>query len=262
MAALTALATVVAVSTGCGRSGEAASADHRAQGSAAGDPAGAGRLPTATTHSVINAAPRDTAHGHGHDWPGLVVRPTRTVTVHAAPEGAAVAELPAAQLDGPTWVPVVEETTGWYRVLLPNRPNASTGWISRTGGVLEIARSSYLVRVSLESRRLVLLRSGRPVGIWRIAVGAPATPTPAGRTFVLASLAPPDGRPSPLVLPLGTHSQTLESFGGGPGTVAFHGWPDASVFGRAVTHGCVRVPSEALRALSHVPLGTVVLIER
>jgi hypothetical protein len=32
------------------------------------------------------------------------------------------------------------------------------------------------------------------------------------------------------------------------------------VFGRAVTHGCVRVPDAALRALSQVPLGTLVLI--
>ncbi|MCP9981085.1 L,D-transpeptidase [Actinomadura madurae] len=66
--------------------------------------------------------------------------------------------------------------------------------------------------------------------------------------------------PSPTVLPLGTHSATLDTFGGGPGTVALHGWPDASVFGKAITHGCVRVPADALKALSRVPLGSLVLI--
>jgi lipoprotein-anchoring transpeptidase ErfK/SrfK len=87
------------------------------------------------------------------------------------------------------------------------------------------------------------------------------TPTPAGRTFLLALLAP---RPtySPLILPLGLHSNALSTFGGGPGTVGLHGWPDPSVFGHAVSNGCVRVPAAALHLLSGIPLGTLVLITR
>jgi lipoprotein-anchoring transpeptidase ErfK/SrfK len=65
---------------------------------------------------------------------------------------------------------------------------------------------------------------------------------------------------SPLILPVGAHSDTLDSYGGGPGTVAFHGWPSKSVFGQAVTHGCVRVPADALKRLSKIPLGTPVFI--
>jgi hypothetical protein len=34
------------------------------------------------------------------------------------------------------------------------------------------------------------------------------------------------------------------------------------VFGHAVSNGCVRVPAAALRVLSGVPLGTLVLITR
>jgi lipoprotein-anchoring transpeptidase ErfK/SrfK len=49
-------------------------------------------------------------------------------------------------------------------------------------------------------------------------------------------------------------------FGGGPGTVGLHGWPDPSVFGQAVSNGCVRVPAAALQVLSHIPLGTLVMI--
>ncbi|WP_261986737.1 L,D-transpeptidase [Actinomadura sp. HBU206391] len=44
---------------------------------------------------------------------------------------------------------------------------------------------------------------------------------------------------SPLILPVGAHSETLDTFGGGSGTVAFHGRPTTSVFGKAVTHGCI-----------------------
>jgi lipoprotein-anchoring transpeptidase ErfK/SrfK len=81
-----------------------------------------------------------------------------------------------------------------------------------------------------------------------------------GRTFLLASLAPVQPSYSPLILPLGTHSASLDTFGGGPGTVALHGWPDSSVFGRGISHGCVRVPAAALGVLSRVPLGTPVMI--
>jgi lipoprotein-anchoring transpeptidase ErfK/SrfK len=73
-------------------------------------------------------------------------------------------------------------------------------------------------------------------------------------------LAPPHPTYSPLILPLGFHSDTLDTFGAGPGTVGVHGWPSRSVFGRAVSHGCVRVPAAVLRVLSLVPLGSLVLI--
>jgi lipoprotein-anchoring transpeptidase ErfK/SrfK len=98
------------------------------------------------------------------------------------------------------------------------------------------------------------------LGSWTVAEGAAATPTPTGRTFLLASLAPEHPSYSPLILPLGLHSDTLSTFGGGPGTVGLHGWPDPAVFGHAVSHGCVRVPAAALRILSRVPLGSSVVI--
>ncbi len=59
---------------------------------------------------------------------------------------------------------------------------------------------------------------------------------------------------------LSRRGETLDTYGGGPGTVGVHGWPNPSVFGRAVSHGCVRVPAAALHVLSLVPLGSLVLI--
>jgi lipoprotein-anchoring transpeptidase ErfK/SrfK len=92
-------------------------------------------------------------------------------------------------------------------------------------------------------------------------VGARKTPTPPGRTFLLGSIVDPKRSASPVVLPLGAHSPTLDTFGGGPGTVAIHGWPRPDVFGAAVSAGCVRVPQTALDRLERVPLGTLVLID-
>src|SRR5262249_42400269 len=54
---------------------------------------------------------------------GTVLHPETAQVVYAGPGEKPVAVLPATQLDGPTWVPVVESSPGWDRVLLPSRPN-------------------------------------------------------------------------------------------------------------------------------------------
>jgi lipoprotein-anchoring transpeptidase ErfK/SrfK len=219
------------------------------------------RLPRATTYASIPAAPRDPAPFAATG--GLVVHPLTPQIVYAGPGKRPVAVLPAAELGSPTWVPVVQRSPGWERVLLPSRPNRATGWIYTAGArgpQLDTRRSAYLIRISTGARKLSVYDGSRPLGTWTVAVGAPATPTPTGRTFLLALLAPLHPTYSPLIMPLGFHSNTLTTFGGGPGTVGLHGWPKPSVFGRAVSHGCVRVPATVLHVLSRVPLGSLVVI--
>jgi lipoprotein-anchoring transpeptidase ErfK/SrfK len=215
------------------------------------------RLPAATTFGTTPAAPPDPAPFAPET--GTVLHPEARLVVYARPGGPPVAALPTTQLGSPTWVPVVQSQPGWDRVLLPARPNRSTGWIYLGGG-LQTAYSPYQVRINLAARRLTVLDDGHSLGSWTVADGAAGTPTPVGRTFLLASLAPRQPTYSPLILPLGAHSDTLTTYGGGPGTVALHGWPDPAVFGQAVSHGCVRVPAAALRALSRIPLGSPVTI--
>jgi lipoprotein-anchoring transpeptidase ErfK/SrfK len=246
---VTAVATLV---SGCGGKKDPA---HSA--SSAGGSAPTGKLMEATTFTTLKNLPKEADALAKAD--GTVAHPTRALPVSATPGGPPLATLPAKQLGGPTWVPVVETKPGWERVLLPSRPNGVTGWIA-SGKNIETAHSPYDVKVDTSARRLTLLKGGRSLGTWTVAVGAPKTPTPTGRTFIMASLAPAKPTYSPLILPVGAHSDSLDTFGGGPGTVAFHGWPQKSVFGRAVTHGCVRVPADALHELAKVPLGTPVSI--
>ena len=216
------------------------------------------RLPAATTYGTTPAAPQDSAPFKPET--GTVLHPTTSRVIYSRPGGRAVAVLPVTELGSPTWVPVVQSQPGWDRILLPTRPNRSTGWIYLGGGGLQTAYTPYQVDINLSAYRLTILDAGRSLGTWTVAEGAPGTRTPTGRTFVLASLVPLQPTYSPLILPLGTHSDTLNSFGGGPGTVGLHGWPDPAVFGHAISHGCVRVPAAALRALSRVPLGSAVMI--
>jgi hypothetical protein len=216
------------------------------------------RLPIATTYATTPTAPQDPAPFEPET--GTVVHPTATRVIYTRPGGPPAAALPATELGSPTWVPVIQSQPGWDRILLPTRPNRSTGWIYLSGGGLRTASTAYRVEVSLSAFRLTILKAGRSLGTWTVADGAPGTPTPVGRTFLLASLAPQHPTYSPLILPLGTHSNTLTTYGGGPGTVGLHGWPNPAVFGHTASHGCVRVPAGALRALSQVPLGSPVMI--
>jgi len=221
------------------------------------------KLPQATTFTSVAAAPLDLAPFAATS--GLVVHPLSQQVLFAGPGRQPVAVLPVTELGSPTWVPMVQASQGWAQVLLPSRPNRATGWIY-TGGSggsrLEIRSSAYVIRIQIGARKLSVDHGGKSLGTWTVAVGASRTPTPTGRTFLLASLAPPNPTYSPLILPLGFHSNVLSTFGGGPGTVGLHGWPDTSVFGQAVSNGCVRVPTDALRMLSGIPLGSLVMISQ
>lgn len=214
-------------------------------------------LVASTTKATLPKAPLDADPSATTD--GDVVHPRRTLPVFAAPGRRPFAKITPTQMND-TWLPVIDRRGQWTRVLLPSRPNGSTGWL-RTAQ-LDTRRTPYLVRVHVGSRRLDLIRDGESIGSWSIAVGAPKTPTPVGRTFLLGSIVDDKQGFSPLILPLGSHSDTLDTYGGGPGTVAFHGWPDTSVFGKAISHGCVRVPADALDQLRLVPLGTLVIIDQ
>jgi lipoprotein-anchoring transpeptidase ErfK/SrfK len=258
-AALTAVtAAAAALASGCGAAGPPPAAVLQVVQPAPVSATQLARLPSATTYATTPAAPTDPAPFAAET--GTVLHPEASRVVYTRPGGPPAAVLPATEIGSPTWVPVVQSQPGWDRVLLPARPNRSTGWIYLGGGGLQTAYSPYQVQINLAARRLTVLDAGRSLGSWTVADGTASTPTPAGRTFLLASLAPRQPTYSPLILPLGAHSDTLSTYGGGPGTVGLHGWPDTAVFGHSDSHGCVRVPAAALRALSRIPLGSPVMI--
>ncbi|MPY80774.1 MAG: L,D-transpeptidase family protein [Actinophytocola sp.] len=214
-------------------------------------------LKESTTHTKIDAAPRDTAKQQVTD--GTVVHPEQMTGVYDAPDGTPFAKIGPEQL-GNTWLPVIATQDGWSRVLLPSKPNGSTGWIR--DDAVERNKTSYLIRVHLGSRTIELRRDGQQLGSWPIGIGKKETPTPTGRTFLLGSFTDPNQEFSPVILPLGAHSDALDTFGGGPGTVAIHTWPTSEVFGTRSSHGCIQVPEDALNHLTEVPLGTLVLVDQ
>ena len=224
-------------------------------------PTDATRLVRSTTATTLAADGLATgSHGPAD---GLVLHPRTDVVLWSAPGGRAVAVLPDHQLGSPTWVPVVATLGGWSRVLLPSRPNGSSAWVYSDTDGFDLARTDAVVRVDLTAQRMSIERAGRRLGSWPVVVGAAGTPTPRGTTFVMASVYDPTNAYSSHLLPLGSHSATLDSFGGGPGTVAVHGWRDPGIFrrgSRALSHGCIRVPAAALALARELPLGTPVVV--
>lgn len=213
-------------------------------------------LPRATTMTTVQHAPVDlTTPSHGD-----VVRIVKSSPGFARPGADPVTVIPGKQLGNPTWLPVIGRQANWIRVRLPSRPNGATAWIPGEG--LRTAQTRWAVRVALQKGTMTVTKAGRTVGSWPIGQGRPGTPTPVGRTFLLAGFVDPSQSFSPVIYATGAHSNTLDSFGGGPGTVAVHGWPTRSGRLGKVSHGCVRVPAAALKVFGELPSGTPIDIIR
>ncbi len=214
------------------------------------------KLDLADTKADLPKAARDNGRRARE---GEVVHPLRMIPVFARPGRKPVAKVGPRQM-GELWLPVVGRKGRWTKVLLPSRPNSAAGWVLTRD--VERRTTPYEVTVHLGSRTLEVTQDGNQLGSWAVAIGASSTPTPTGRTFVLGLIQDANQSFSDYIIPLGTHSDTLDTYGGGPGTVAFHGWPDASVFGQAISHGCIRVPDEGMDVLRRVPLGSPVTIDQ
>ncbi|ACU98558.1 L,D-transpeptidase family protein [Saccharomonospora viridis] len=253
MLALAAVATLTLLVSACGGDTEkqAEAAEGQSQQQIAS-------LPEATTYGKIPDAPMDPEPNAPTE--GEVLHPTRELTVHDAVDGKPIARLPVKQISSPTWVPVIARDGDWAQILLPTRPNGATGWINTSGDAVESAENDYLVNVDLDSFHLEILKNGERIGEWTVGIGKPESPTPTGRAYIIASIKETVNDYSPIVLPLSYHSDSHETYGGGPGTVGIHTWPDNSFVGKANSDGCIRVTKDALEALTQLPLGTIVNI--
>jgi lipoprotein-anchoring transpeptidase ErfK/SrfK len=145
----------------------------------------------------------------------------------------------------------------WLRLRLPWRPNNAAGWIDANNVMIE--RTAWRIEVSRARRMLTLLRAGVRIRTVQVVVGKPSTPTPVG-LFAITWAIPwhPDDFLGSWVLELTGHSNVLQHFDGGDGTVGLHGRGGASLLdplGTARSHGCVRLANDAIDWLVHT-IGT------
>ena len=150
---------------------------------------------------------------------------------------------------------------GWVRVLLPVRPNGSTGWVRASD--VKLTATTYRVLIELGAHRITVYEGDAVILEEAAAIGKPATPTPPGRYYirVLLESTNPDSVYGPFAYGLSAHSDVLTSFNGGDAEVGIHGNNDASVLGQSVSAGCVRMSNDGITRLTEIlPLGTPVEI--
>ena len=199
--------------------------------------------------------------------PGVVLVATAGVPslpVYATPRalGPSQAFANPNPLGAPLTLLVKAVAGAWLQVYLPQRPNESTGWVSR--GDVTLATDNDHIVVHLNPPSVTLYRAGAQVFEATAAVGAPDAPTPTGHFFVteVLKLTDPGDAYGPYALGLSGFSNTYYSFDGGPGQIAIHGTNQPWVIGGYASHGCVRLTNPQITTLAtQVPAGTPVDIE-
>ena len=196
---------------------------------------------------------------------GVVVHPKRGLfRVLEKPSRGNVAAYRAVNDWGqPLWLPVIAERDVrddlWLHVLLPDRPNGSTGWLRAARVDTSIVRDRIIVR--LRKHTLTRYHEGRPIARYRVAIGRPSTPTTPGRFFVWARVGYADvqGPYGNFAVGLSGFSKVITDWPGG-GRMAIHGTSDPNTAGEDVSNGCIRVFNPLMAKLIDVPMGATVII--
>ncbi|MEX0666423.1 MAG: L,D-transpeptidase [Acidimicrobiia bacterium] len=167
------------------------------------------------------------------------------------------------ELGSPLVLLGVQQYGDWIQVLLPTRPNGSTGWVRAQ----DVSRSvpAHRVEISLAAHELKVVRMSDDAVLLTTAVGIgrPTTPTPSGQFFVrdhfpTGSMNHPYG---PFAFGLSGHSDVFYQFGTGDGRIAIHGTNQPSSIGADASNGCPHVANDIVLALiDYLPLGTPVII--
>ena len=149
----------------------------------------------------------------------------------------------------------------WLKIRVPMRPNGRVGWVPR-----EALGPLYLVRTRLVidrgTLRAALFRRGRRIWGAPVGVGAPHTPTPAGRFYIrerLRGLGDGDVY-GPWAFGTSAYSPGLTDWPGG-GVIGIHGTNQPELVPGRPSHGCVRLRNGPVRRLARLmPIGTPVVI--
>nr|WP_036555779.1 L,D-transpeptidase [Nocardiopsis sp. CNT312] len=156
---------------------------------------------------------------------------------------------------------VESDEDAWLEVLLPVRPNGTTGWVRRDE--VSLTSTDFRVEIDMAEFEFSVYERDEEVRGGVIGTGKSDTPTPPGRYYFTELLQPsdPDGPYGVYAFGLSGFSESLETFAGGPGQLAVHGTNDEGALGRQVSHGCVRVSNEDITWMAeNLPVGTPVEI--
>jgi lipoprotein-anchoring transpeptidase ErfK/SrfK len=190
---------------------------------------------------------------------------TSRINVYSSPGSSApLMKLDSPNLDGAKVTFLVTKRRGkWAHVLLPTRPNGSTGWIKTTH--VSLTGHSYRMVINLDKHILKVWNGTQRILRTPIGVGQAVTPTPTGLYYITELLKQPDptGTYGPYAFGLSAHSDVLNEFAGRDGVLGIHGTNFPQGIGTNVSHGCIRMSNDAITKLANIlPVGTPVRIIR
>ena len=144
----------------------------------------------------------------------------------------------------------------WVRLRLPQRPNGVTGWVRRDAlGPFQLVRTRLVV--NRRTLRVTLYVRGKRRFRARVGVGAPGTPTPAGRFWIREKFHV-SGQPLYGTRAMGTaaYSTALTDWPGG-GVIGIHGTGQPGLIPGRPSHGCIRLRNRDIERLyALTPIGT------
>ena len=225
--------------------------------------------PTTTLAEDLPPMERLRASVPAEDRPGLSfvarVKPDVSEVVVEASPGDGVAAFTFANpiASGGDLVFLVEDYDGigHYRVLLPTRPNGSTGWFAVDD--VALLRHNSAILVELDAFRLTVSDHDDTVLEVPVGVARDNAPTPRGRYYTTELLQPPepDSVYGAYANGLSGFSEVFTQFRGGPGQLGIHGTNDPGSIGTNVSAGCIRMRNDDIAAIVEdlkVPTGVPV----
>jgi len=188
------------------------------------------------------------------------------IMVHAAPNGEVAHTLDRWSRYGhPLTLKILDhrrvDGEDWLMVLLPVRPNGTTGWLHADDVAVTVV--TVAIEIYLDARTLIVTDDDVLLET-TVAIGHPETPTPPGDYYVTDLIdlqVNPTSVYGAFAIGLSGYSEVLETFDGGPPQLAIHGTPRPDLIGQAVSNGCIRVTDETVLAIADlIVLGTPVTI--
>ena len=172
----------------------------------------------------------------------------------------------------PTVIVPVRIEGAWALVMTPARqvlpsqangaaPAQTAGWV-RTSVLRKVTELRQRIVLSVAERKLSIeTLAGHVQESFGVGVGTAATPTPTGVTGYLQEryLDPKQGESTYPINLTSLHSASQdEPFQGEDGgLIGIHYFP---VHSGSVSHGCIRLPEDAIKSVNALPLGTSITI--
>jgi L,D-transpeptidase catalytic domain len=156
---------------------------------------------------------------------------------------------------------VAERRESWLKVLLPLRPNGSTGWVRARQ--VRLTQHDFHIVVALKAHTITVYRRATIIVREPVGLGKRQTPTPGGLYYTTQLIRPPNpnGIYGPYAYALSGRSDVLRTFNGGEPFLGIHGTNNPAGLGKDVSHGCIRMSNTSITKLARLlPLGVPVMV--